>query len=76
MAWRLKHGASNYNFVDLTGQILVGCTVLGRAPNTVRGNAAWCVRAACGHRIVIQGITLRAKHKSNPALEHRCKPCR
>jgi hypothetical protein len=75
MAWKLRPGAVNYNFVDMTGQKFVGCTVLSRAPNTKNKNAAWLVKAACGHRVVIQGIALRGEHKRNPDLKRKCGPC-
>lgn len=76
MAFRLKPGAANYNFVDLAGKTLAGCVVLQRAPNGASGNAAWWARASCGHRVVLSGIALRAAHKRNPKRHYRCQACR
>lgn len=48
--------------IDMTGVTINGCVVLARAGRHPRGGqAAWKVRASCGHDVVLLGTVLRQR---------------
>lgn len=59
---------------DLTGKVLAGCTVLGRAAAMLKREAWWLVDASCGHRDALEGWILKARERRGE--KHMCGECR
>ncbi len=57
-------------FVDMTGQVRAGATIIGRAAN-VNGNARWHCTLACGCAAILEGIAIREAERRGGLL--RCR---
>ena len=56
----MENRTTKSQFIDETGNVYGGWTVIRRAPNTARGHSArWLCRCICGNENQIVGVTLR-----------------